>query len=309
MKELPAPPTGVVVIDKPRGPTSHDVVARVRRAFKTRQVGHSGTLDPMATGVLVVSVGEGTKLVPWLTADDKAYEATVRLGIATDTLDAEGTETSRAAVPEDVLQALAISASCSRIEEALARERARTAQAPPAFSAIRIAGQRAHELARAGKLDTPLPERPIAVRALELLGGSVVGDVIELRLRVESAKGYFVRSLAQDLAEALGTVGHLTALRRTRSGAFTIGDAVALEALAAEHVIPLAVAASRALPVATLDEAGVRAARFGQRVSPEQMVGDTIGPTAWLDQEARLVAVGERRDDGFGHVVRGFVVA
>ncbi|HVJ94972.1 MAG TPA: tRNA pseudouridine(55) synthase TruB, partial [Labilithrix sp.] len=140
-RELPG---GVLVVDKPRGPTSHDVVARVRRALKTRHVGHAGTLDPMATGVLVVAVGEGTKLVPWLTADDKTYEATIRLGIETDTLDAEGRETARVPITGELARAVdAWKVGAELLEAALAAERSRTAQVPPAFSAIRIGGQRA----------------------------------------------------------------------------------------------------------------------------------------------------------------------
>ncbi len=306
MKPKQEPPSGVLVVDKPRGPTSHDVVARVRRALATRHVGHAGTLDPMATGVLVVAVGEGTKLVPWLTADDKTYEATVRLGIDTDTLDAEGTEVGRATVPEELVRAIREGQPSALLEQALAAERARTEQVPPAFSAIRIAGQRAHELARAGRLASELPPRPVEVRALEALGGRAVDDVVELDVRVESAKGYFVRSLARDLARALGTVGHLTALRRIRSGAFTLADAVPLEGLTRDALLDISIAAGRALPVTMLDDAGVRAVSYGQRVAPEQMTDPHPGPSAWLDGSSRLVAIGECGPDGAGRVLRGF---
>ena len=298
-------PNGVLIVDKPRGPTSHDVVARVRRALSTRHVGHAGTLDPMATGVLVVAVGEGTKLVPWLTADDKAYETTVRLGIETDTLDAEGAETSRVPVPDELTDALRARAPSPLLDAAIAAERARTAQVPPAFSAIRIGGQRAHELARAGRLEVDLPARPVEVRALDVLGGRA-GDGVELDLRIASAKGYFVRSLARDLASGLGTVGHLTALRRVRSGAFVIADAIALDAVRPEALMSVADAAARALPVTVLDEAGARAVSFGQRVAPEQMTSPHPRASAWLDQASRLVAIGECGPDGWGRVLRGF---
>ncbi len=300
-------PSGVLVVDKPRGPTSHDVVARVRRALKTRHVGHAGTLDPMATGVLVIAVGEATKLVPWLTADDKTYEATVRLGIETDTLDAEGTEVGRAAVPDEVVRAIAgLPSPSSLLDQALEAERARTAQVPPAFSAIRIGGQRAHELARAGRIESELPARPIEVRRLEVLGGRALDDVVELAVRVESAKGYFVRSLARDLARGLGTVGHLTALRRVRSGAFTLADAIPLERASRDALLDLSSAAARALPVTVLDDAGVRAVSYGQRVAPEQMRDPHPCPSAWLDGSSRLVAIGECGPDGAGRVLRGF---
>lgn len=299
-------PSGVLVVDKPRGPTSHDVVARVRRALKTRHVGHAGTLDPMATGVLVVAVGEATKLVPWLTADDKTYETTIHLGVETDTLDAEGRETLRAPAPDALVRAIRERIPSSLLDRALEAERARTEQVPPAFSAIRIQGQRAHELARAGRIESALPARPVEVRTLELLGGRVLDDGVELDVRVEAAKGYFVRALARDLARGLGTVGHLTALRRIRSGAFTIGDAIPLEGASREALLGLSAAAARALPVTHLDDAGVRAVSYGQRVAPEHMQDPHPCASAWLDGSSRLVAIGECGADGTGRVLRGF---
>lgn len=287
-----ASPNGVIVVDKPKGPTSHDVVMRVRKALKSRAVGHAGTLDPMATGVLVVAVGEGTKLVPWLTAADKAYDATIRLGVGTDTLDAEGQITETRAVP-----ALAP----ALLEEALAAERARTQQVPPAFSAIKIDGVRSHELARKGEAVEHDP-RPVAVRRLVV----VAQRESELDVRVEAAKGYFVRSLARDLAAALGTVGHLTSLRRVKSGAFCIEDAVALDALTPASLIALDAAAAKALPAATLTEDGVKAAGHGQRIMAAQMSASHEGASAWFDGEGRLVAIGERQADGTSRVLRGF---
>lgn len=302
-------PNGVIVVDKPRGPTSHDVVARVRKALKTRHVGHAGTLDPMATGVLVVAVGEGTKLVPWLTADDKTYETTIRLGIETDTLDAEGRETAHVPVTEELARTVERwNAGSPLLDAALAAERTRTAQVPPAFSAIRIGGQRAHELARAGRLEGDLPERPVEVRTLDVTGGRIEGDVVELDVRVAVTKGYFVRSLARDLARALGTVGHLTALRRVRSGAFTSDDAIGLDVVSRDALMTVSKAAARALPATVLDEAGVRAVSYGQRVLPEQMTQPHGCPSAWLDASARLVAIGQVGPDGIGRVLRGFPV-
>lgn len=300
-------PNGVLIVDKPRGPTSHDVVSRVRRIVKSRHVGHAGTLDPMATGVLVVAIGEATKLVPWLTADDKTYEATIRLGVATDSLDADGIVTERVDVPDAVLDALrAPGAPSPLLETALATERARTAQTPPAISAIRIGGERAHALARSGRLEGDLPARPTSVRALDIIARRVDAEAVEIDVRVASAKGYFVRALARDLARSLGTVGHLTALRRVRSGAFTTEDAVSLEVASADRLLTVAAAAARALPVTILDDAGARAVSFGQRVAPQQMTNAKAGPSAWMDAASRLLAVGELEADGSGRVLRGF---
>jgi tRNA pseudouridine55 synthase len=303
------PMDGVVIVDKPNGPTSHDVVARIRRVLSTRQVGHAGTLDPMATGVLVVAVGEATKLVPWLTADDKAYEATLLLGIGTDTLDAEGTVTERVPVPSALLSAGASVAPLHTLEpvaRALQAERERREQVPPAFSAIRIGGERAHELARAGKLTTELPPRPVEVRGLEFVRATVVGELLELDVRLDVAKGYFVRAFARDLAHALGTVGHLISLRRVRSGAFTIADARTIEELETSRIMPIEHAASRALPSSVLDDAGARAVSFGQRVPRSSISPPHQSPSAWIDQAGTLLAVGECTDDGDGRVLRGF---
>lgn len=303
-------PGGVLVFDKPRGPTSHDVVARVRRALGTREVGHAGTLDPMATGVLVVAVGEATKLVPWLTAHDKAYEATVALGVETDTLDALGREAKRAPVSDAVRAALAHSRGpmvAHALRDALDRERARTTQVPPAFSAIQQGGERAYARARRGET-VDLAPRDVVVHRLEVLACSE--EPPWLAIAVEVGKGYYVRSLARDLAEALGTVGHLTALRRTRSGPFLADEAIAPETPDDELAARLhstARAAARALPVAQLTAGGVRDARHGKRVRADDIDATVRGaPCAWLDERGDLVAVGEVDDGGCGRVLRGF---
>ncbi|HEY1957142.1 MAG TPA: tRNA pseudouridine(55) synthase TruB [Polyangiaceae bacterium] len=282
---------GVLVVDKPRGPTSHDVVAKARRALGTKAVGHAGTLDPMATGVLVVAVGEATKLVSYLSASDKEYEATVALGVATDTLDAEGRETSRAEVPASWRDAL---------EGALDAERKRTMQLPPIFSAIHAKGARSHELARRGEA-VELAERPVRVVALEV---HALGEA-EIQLRLTVSKGYYVRALARDLAAHLGTVGHLTALRRIRSGAFSITEAIGLDAFADARLVPVAEAAARALPTCTLSEAGVAHARAGRAVPLADLGTNAPGEHAWLAADGALVAVG-RIEEGAGRVTRGF---
>jgi tRNA pseudouridine55 synthase len=292
---------GVLVIDKARGPTSHDIVGRLRRALATREVGHAGTLDPMATGVLVALVGEGTKLAPYLTAADKEYETTIALGVETDTLDAAGKSIRQVPVPDGALDEACLSI-------ALEVERMRDSQTPPAYSAIHVDGERAYARARRGE-GIVLEPRPVLVRSLEILGsGFHPAPWVTLRARV--SKGYFVRSLGRDFAAALGTVGHLTALRRTRSGSFALDEAIGVEAsneALRAHLLPLGVAASRGLPVAHLTEAGARDARFGRAVQPKDMAAQGTGLCAWLDANAALVAVGEVGLDGAGRVVRGFI--
>ena len=313
-----AAPHGVLVVDKPRGPTSHDVVARVRRLLGERRVGHAGTLDPMATGVLVVLVGEATKLAPFLTAEDKRYTARVTLGAGTDTLDAEGAIVACADLPEALVaevRALAGDVGAAPkglVAAALREEAARVEQVPPAFSAIQIGGERSHELARAGK-EVELAPRPVAVRALRVIGAQVEPDELpSLELDVLVSKGYYVRSLARDLGARLGVPAHLSALRRVQSGAFTVEGAVALDAGADAlrgALVPVARAASLAMPVGRLTEAGAVRARQGKRLGADDFEAGAAPPgegaAAWLDGAGQLVAVGEGRADGFA-VVRGF---
>jgi tRNA pseudouridine55 synthase len=308
---------GVLVVDKPRGPTSHDVVYRLRRALGTKAIGHAGTLDPMATGVLVAAIGDATKLVPWLTAHDKSYRATLALGVETDTLDAEGKEVRRGDLSAELRAALRPSdapMTSEILRAAFERERARTSQIPPAYSAIRSGGERAFDLARRGE-SPELAPRPVAVRRLELV--ACRADPPLLELEVDVGKGYYVRALARDLAEALGTFGHLTQLRRTGSGCFVAEEATPLDATAEVlrgRIVPLDQAAARALPVARLTDAGVRDARHGRPVQPEDVDAGAASPDrpglgapcAWLDAEGALVAVGQIEQDGRGRVLRGF---
>jgi tRNA pseudouridine55 synthase len=307
---LSSPFHGLLVVDKPRGPTSHDVVMRLRRALRVREVGHAGTLDPMATGVLVVAIGEATKLVPWLTGHDKGYEASIALGIETDTLDAEGRETGR----EPVSAALAAALGDARPGEALppvlatafASEHARTSQVPPAFSAVKTGGERAYAMARRGEAPA-LEARPVRVDRIELLACSA--DPPALHVALDVAKGYYVRALARDLSRALGTVGHLTALRRVRSGSFLCGEAVSPDTPTEDllaRLEPLPRAAARTLPVSTLTDAGADHARHGRSVGPDDIATVGPGPSAWLDANGLLVAVGEVDDTGRGRVLRGF---
>jgi tRNA pseudouridine55 synthase len=207
----------VWLIDKPSGPTSFDVVRRVRQALKEKKAGHTGTLDPMATGVLPVCVGEATKLAGFMTEGDKAYDATIRLGTETDTQDAEGKVVATGSVPE---------VSRELLEKVLAPFRGTFAQKPPMYSAVKVGGKRLYEHARAGE-EVERAARSVTVYALELKDFSST----ELRVSVHCSKGFFVRTLAHDLGRAMGCGAHLAALRRTACGPFTLARAVSLEAL------------------------------------------------------------------------------
>jgi len=216
--------SGVAVIDKPTGWTSHQVVAKVRRIAGTRKVGHAGTLDPMATGVLLIGIGRATRLLGHLALTDKAYQATIRLGLATVTDDAEGEVTERAG---------ATGVTADQIATALARLRASRMQVPSSVSAIKINGVRSYAKVRSGQ-DVVLAARPVTVDRLEVVTRRDVQlqaiPVIDLDVVVECSSGCYVRALARDLGIALGTGGHLTALRRTRVGPFMQDEAQALDA-------------------------------------------------------------------------------
>jgi tRNA pseudouridine55 synthase len=301
--------SGILVIDKPGGPTSHDVVGHVRRSLGARRVGHAGTLDPMATGVLVLVVGEATKLVPWLMMHDKAYEATIAFGVETDTLDADGRVVSRAPISTELRAALSRSRAAGvapTLQAALLAEGARTVQVPPAFSAIKLRGERAYARARQGHSVVLVP-RAVQVRSLDVLECS--GDPPRMTLALVVGKGYYVRALARDLSRALGTVGHLTHLRRTWSGCFHQDEAVSHEAPSHElraHVHSLARVVGRVLPIGELTDAGARDAKCGLPVSPSDIAVRTQDPSAWLDRQGELVAIGKVDEGGYGRVMRGF---
>lgn len=281
---------GLLVVDKPRDWTSHDVVARSRRLCGTRKVGHAGTLDPMATGVLVLGVGRATKLLTFLVGCDKDYTATIRLGQATLTDDAEGEVTSApgagATGRDDVLAAVA--ALTGDID-----------QVPSAVSAIKVKGERAYHRVRAGE-SVELAPRPVTVSRFEV-GGLRVAEadgvaVLDVDVEVTVSSGTYVRALARDLGAALGTGGHLTALRRTRVGGFGIDDAHPLaeleERLAAGTpmpVTPVAEAARSSLAVREVDAAQARTLGFGQRLASE--VPGRTEPVAAIGPDGTLVAV------------------
>ncbi len=289
----PTAADGVLVVDKPAGWTSHDVVARVRRLAGTRKVGHAGTLDPMATGVLVVGVGRATRLLTFVTGADKEYLATVRLGVSTSTDDAEGevlTRTDAAGVtPADVADAVA--ALTGPID-----------QVPSAVSAIKVDGRRAYARVRAGQ-DVHLAARPVRVEELTVLTSRRGPGVLDLDVRVVCSSGTYVRALARDLGAGLGVGGHLTALRRTRVAGFTLADARTLDALSAEAdaapdrpiaVLSPAHAARSTMPVRQVDADEARELSFGR---PLTATGRP-GPVAAVDPGQRLVAVLVDDDDG-----------
>jgi tRNA pseudouridine55 synthase len=292
---------GALLVDKPSGPTSHDIVARVRRVLGVSRIGHTGTLDPLATGLLVLLVGNVTRLAQFLAGDQKEYLADVRLGIATDTYDAEGLDPSRRS-PDGELPPL------ESIVSALDRFRGTFDQVPPPYSAKKIAGRRAYEAARDRK---PVDLRPVQVTVHDLELVSRTDDVV--RLRVLCSAGFYVRSLAHDLGVALGCGAHLAALRRTRAGAFSVDQATALSTIEADRVE----AAARLLPGETLlghlpglrlSEEGARRAAHGNLIDPAHLAdaSATVGSAhrlRLLDAGGRLVAVAERQGNGSLHPV------
>lgn len=218
----PGPAPGIVIVDKPAGMTSHDVVARCRRIFATRKVGHAGTLDPMATGVLVIGIERATKILGLLTATSKSYAATIRLGCSTTTDDAEG----------EVLQNVsAAEVSDEQIQAGIADLRGEIAQRPSAVSAVKIGGKRAYQLVREGQ-DVQLAERRVRIDRFEVIAIRREGSYVDVDVEVDCSSGTYIRALARDLGAALGVGGHLTALRRTRVGGYGLDHARSLAELA-----------------------------------------------------------------------------
>src|SRR3954469_4572371 len=263
----PTPTAGLVVVDKPGGMTSHDVVARLRRLAGTRRVGHAGTLDPMATGVLVLGIGPATRLLHHLVLADKAYTATIRLGQATVTDDAEGEVTggaSTAGLAEDAVRA------------ALAPLTGDIMQAPSVVSAIKVDGQRAYKRVREGE-SVQLAARPVTVsRFTAGRFDRPTPDLLDVDVEVECTSGTYVRALARDLGAALGVGGHLTALRRTRVGPFPLRLALTLDELAGREdpvALPLADAVRLAMAVRDIAEGEARELSFGRALAVRGIAG------------------------------------
>lgn len=286
--------SGVAVVDKPRGLTSHTVVAQARRLLGRRDVGHAGTLDPMATGVLLLLVGQACKLSSYLTLESKRYAAEISFGRSTDSLDADGaTVDERPLEPgQPMLDA---------VQAALAIERARLEQTPPNVSAIKVDGRRSYALARRGEA-AELAPRPVLVHELELRELSPP----LLRCELLVSKGYYVRSLARDLGQHLGVPAHLSALRRLASGPFGIEQAQPWPLSEAPRLLELAGVARTVLPACWLRAEAVTRARQGKALLPEDFseLPSGEGPGAWLDPAGELVAIGTRGSEL--KVLRGF---
>ncbi len=283
---------GVLVVDKPEGLTSHDVVAVARRVLGEKRVGHTGTLDPLATGVLPLACGRATRLVRFLTASDKEYDATMLFGVTTDTLDVTGTETSRSSMAP----------ARDAVLEALAALTGEYMQMPPAYSAKKVGGRRAYDLARRDEPVT-LTAAPVRVSRLELLE---FGDD-RCRVSLTCSAGFYVRSLVRDVGERCGTGASLEALRRTRSGDFTLDEALPFDALtpsdpsakagpdAATLLIPMDKLLS-GFPAVTVTSEGLVRVSHGQQVRASDLVGSApSGAAEWvrlLDGSGALVGLG-----------------
>ncbi len=282
-------PAGVLVVDKPAGPTSFEVVKRVRRALRAEKAGHAGTLDPAATGVLAVCVGDAVKLQQWLADGDKTYEATIAFGAATSTEDAEGEVTERGDPSRVTAAALA---------DALPRFLGEISQVPPMYSAVRVGGRRLHEAARAGE-DVERAPRTVRVHALDLRGVAApsADGLVLARLGVRCGKGTYVRTLAADLGRALGVPAHLAALRRVEASGFRVEEAVPLGQIEAlgrgdpaalrARLVPLA-EALRGFPAVAVDAAEARALAQGKALPRETTA---VGLVRAIGPDGRLVAV------------------
>lgn len=285
-----ADPDGLVVVDKPGGWTSHDVVARIRRLAGTRRVGHAGTLDPMATGVLVVGVGKATKLLGHLALTAKEYDATIRLGASTVTDDAEGevtaTADASAVTPEAVAAGVAALTGPIR-------------QVPSAVSAVKIDGVRSYHRVRSGE-DVELPPRDVVVSRFDVLATRREGEFVDLDVSVACSSGTYVRALARDLGASLGVGGHLTALRRTAVGPYRLDVARTLDQLGAEFTpMPLAEAAAAAFPRLDVDAATAGRVAHGMPLPP---TGLGPGPVAVFGPDGTLLSLVEDRGSRAKHL-------
>lgn len=273
--------TGILPVDKPEGPTSHDIVALARRALHVRRIGHTGTLDPFATGVLLLCVGPATRLAEYFGDLDKTYEATARVGVRTDTLDATGTVVGESAAWRDLDEAA--------IRRAFERQVGRFLQHPPAFSAKKVGGRRAYDMARAGQT-IALEPAEVEITALQVL--DITGP--DVRFRMTCSTGTYVRAVARDAGESLGVGAHLTALRRTAIGLFDVDAALSVDRLddpgsVARALVPPLDALGH-LPVVALGEEERAAVRHGRAVAAD---GRASRGTVVLAAHGALVAMAE----------------
>lgn len=257
--------SGLVIVDKPAGMTSHDVVGKLRRIFGTKRVGHAGTLDPMATGVLILGIERGTRFLAHLVTATKAYDATIRLGAATITDDAEG---------EVISTASAAAVTDAAVDAGVDKLTGEIMQRPASVSAIKIDGKRAHQRVREGEA-VELPARPVTVSSFQVLGRRRDGDFLDLDVRVECSSGTYIRSLARDLGDDVGVGGHLTALRRTEVGPFVLSDALTLAQLDDSPRLSLSLDQSlmRSFPVLAVTAEEGAALAMGKWLEPRGLVG------------------------------------
>ncbi|GAA3036103.1 tRNA pseudouridine(55) synthase TruB [Microbacterium dextranolyticum] len=283
------PPQGILLVDKPGGLTSHDIVARVRRALQTRKVGHAGTLDPLATGLLVIGVGPATRLLTYIVGLDKTYEATIRLGVSTDSDDSDGAETARA--DADAVAAV----TDARIAAGIAALTGELSQVPSTVSAIKVGGRRAYDLARAGE-QVELKPRAVTVSRFDVRATRRDGGVVDLDVVVDCSSGTYIRALARDLGADLGVGGHLTALRRTRIGPFSVSDAV-VEVTADTALLGSADVAASVLGALAVTADEARDLRHGKRLvgAATRLEGMPTPTPAAVDPAGRLVGIVERR--------------
>ena len=285
---------GLVLIDKPTDWTSHDVVAKVRKAVGTKKVGHAGTLDPLATGLLVLGIESGTKLLTFLVGVDKTYLATIRLGVSTVSDD------SQSEILETAAPATLALVSPELIDQEMSKLTGVIQQRPSSVSAIKVDGKRAYDLVRAGE-EVELKSREVTVSTFELLSRSSSADgFMDLEVKVECSSGTYIRALARDLGQALGVGGHITELRRTRVGSFDVSDANAITDLENLKLTPLAKAASDLFPTVSLSSEQVIDLVHGKRLSDVSTSGALI---AGLSASGDLVAVLEPAGSGLKSVV------
>lgn len=297
--------SGILLLDKPQGWTSHDAVARTRRLAGTRKVGHAGTLDPMATGLLVLGVESSTRLLTYVVGLDKEYLATIRLGAASTTDDAEGELIGEVpAAGATAIDPAAIAAGIERLSGDIE-------QVPSSVSAIKVDGKRAYALVRAGE-EVQLKSRAVTVSEFELLGSTIVDGYLDLEVRVVCSSGTYIRALARDLGDDLGVGGHLTALRRTRIGPFSVTDAGELDSIdVATALIPPADAAARLFERLELSEQQAIDLGHGKRIAVDAAQRGST-PTSALRSaiapDGRLVGLVELRgaDGGIGKSVVNF---
>jgi tRNA pseudouridine55 synthase len=278
---------GILLVDKPAGQTSHDVVARTRRAFSTRKVGHAGTLDPLATGLLVIGIEGATRLLTYIVGASKTYEATIRLGQTTSTDDADGDILARA--DADAWSAVSDASVIAEIQALTGA----ISQVPSSVSAIKVDGRRAYDRVRAGE-EVVLAARDVVVSRFDVVAERHGEGIRDLDVVVDCSSGTYIRSLARDLGAALGVGGHLTALRRTRVGDFDVASAVDIDSLEGAATLTPAQAAARIMPTLTVSADEARDLRHGKRLVGQADRLDSALAAA-IDEDSVLVGIVEKR--------------